>query len=113
MQIKPAIEAVKKAKQNLSKAKDAYSEYKQDLVQQQAQLQALKDQLAHLVNVYLFNIASIGLQLVFECLKPLKKPNKTYPRQKTPIRNVNKGHNKSLRDQYIFITLTFLQKKFN
>jgi hypothetical protein len=26
---------------------------------------------------------------------------------------VNKGHNKSLRDQYIFITLTFLQKKFN
>ena len=26
---------------------------------------------------------------------------------------VNKGHNKSLREQYIFITLTFLQKKFN
>ena len=45
VQIKPAIEAVKKAKQNLSKAKDTYSEYKQDLVQQQAQLQALKDQL--------------------------------------------------------------------
>jgi filamentous hemagglutinin len=40
-----SIEAVKKAKQNLSKAKDTYSEYKQDLVQQQAQLQALKDQL--------------------------------------------------------------------
>jgi filamentous hemagglutinin len=33
--------AVKDAKQNLSKAKDAYSAYKQDLVQQQAQLQAL------------------------------------------------------------------------
>jgi hypothetical protein len=31
VQIKPAIEAVKKAKQNLSKAKDAYSEYKQDI----------------------------------------------------------------------------------
>ncbi|VVH50879.1 hypothetical protein BPUTSESOX_728, partial [uncultured Gammaproteobacteria bacterium] len=44
-QIKPAIEAVKDAKQNLSKAKDAYSAYKQDLVQQQAQLQALKAQL--------------------------------------------------------------------
>jgi hypothetical protein len=43
VRIKPAIEAVKKAKQNLSKAKDAYSAYKQDLVQQQAQLQALKD----------------------------------------------------------------------
>jgi chromosome segregation ATPase len=45
IQIKPAIEAVKDAKQNLSKAKDAYSAYKQDLVQQQAQLQALKAQL--------------------------------------------------------------------
>ncbi|CAB5496257.1 hypothetical protein AZO1586R_402, partial [Bathymodiolus azoricus thioautotrophic gill symbiont] len=45
VQIKPAIEAVKDAKQNLSKAKDAYSAYKQDLVQQQAQLQALKAQL--------------------------------------------------------------------
>ena len=27
--------------------------------------------------------------------------------------NKVKGHNKSLRDQYIFITLTFLQKKLN
>jgi uncharacterized protein YybS (DUF2232 family) len=44
-QIIPAIKAVKTAKQNLSKAKDAYSAYQQDLAQQQAQLQDLNIQL--------------------------------------------------------------------
>jgi ribosomal protein L9 len=44
-QIIPAIKAVKTAKQNLSKAKDAYSAYQQDLAQQQAQLQDLQAKL--------------------------------------------------------------------
>ncbi|CAC9642887.1 hypothetical protein, partial [uncultured Gammaproteobacteria bacterium] len=44
-QIIPAIKAVKTAKQNLSKAKDAYSAYQQDLAQQQTQLQDLQAKL--------------------------------------------------------------------
>jgi ActR/RegA family two-component response regulator len=44
-QIIPAVKAVKTAKQNLSKAKDAYSAYQQDLAQQQAQLQDLQAKL--------------------------------------------------------------------
>ncbi|VVM21008.1 hypothetical protein BSPWISOXPB_4908, partial [uncultured Gammaproteobacteria bacterium] len=44
-QIIPAVKAVKTAKQNLSKAKDAYSAYQQDLAQQQTQLQDLQAKL--------------------------------------------------------------------
>jgi septal ring factor EnvC (AmiA/AmiB activator) len=39
------LTAVKTAKQNLSKAKDAYSAYQQDLAQQQTQLQDLQAKL--------------------------------------------------------------------
>jgi uncharacterized protein YybS (DUF2232 family) len=49
-QIIPAVKAVKTAKQNLSKAKDAYSAYQQDLAQQQTQLQDLQAKLEAMSN---------------------------------------------------------------
>jgi hypothetical protein len=46
-----------------AKAKDAYSAYKQDLVQQQAQLQALKDQLQADTGYISIDVDIIGNQM--------------------------------------------------
>ncbi|WP_428087233.1 hemagglutinin repeat-containing protein [Candidatus Thioglobus sp.] len=74
VQIKPALEAVKDAKKNISKAKDAYNDYQTNLSQQQTQLQALEDQLKANTGF----IEQIDLDEMNELVNDLKDDKKYY-----------------------------------